>query len=253
MGKRRGRRVNATGRNGDEQFIPVSYPMAKSAAWRALSGTAVKVWIELRARYNGGNNGALHLSLDEAAQLLGLGKATVSRAYVDLVEKGFVVMTRPGHWYGRQATLWRVTDRGTHGQPPTNDWKRWNPTVPSSGAPSKKTGLGSEADHTQHLTVPFQNREAKSCSDLEPVAPISAPVIGSEMERLYYHALSQTEPHAVKAPLHKALANPALGLSQALPGGSASLVEGSAVIRRSALPPGPATEAAMAEKRRATS
>ena len=59
--------------------MPISYVMAVSPAWRALSGNAIKVYIELRRRYNGGNNGDLSLSLDEGARLLSIGKAPVAR------------------------------------------------------------------------------------------------------------------------------------------------------------------------------
>jgi hypothetical protein len=122
------RRYNATGRekNG-EQFFPISYLMAHSAAFRSLSGPALKVWIELRTRYNGGNNGHLSLSLEEAARLLGVGKATAHRAFLELQNKGFIVMTQRGQYRGRRATTWRVTDRDFNGQQPTHDWKRWQP------------------------------------------------------------------------------------------------------------------------------
>ena len=42
----------------------------KSAAWRALGGSAIKVYLELHSRYWGGNNGKLSLSLEEGARLL---------------------------------------------------------------------------------------------------------------------------------------------------------------------------------------
>jgi hypothetical protein len=78
--------------------LPVcAYAQLKSEAWRSLSGAAVKVWLELHTRYNGGNNGRLHLSLNEAAETLGLGKAPVQRAYVELTEKGFLVLEVEGN------------------------------------------------------------------------------------------------------------------------------------------------------------
>ena len=126
-GKRRHRRPNATGRNESEQYLKISYDMARSAAWRSLGGTTVKVWVELRTRYNGRNNGDLSLSLDEGARLLGIGKTTVQRALKELQDKGFIKMVRQGQWYGRIATTWQITDRGYQGHPPTNDWAVWRP------------------------------------------------------------------------------------------------------------------------------
>jgi hypothetical protein len=106
--------------------------MARSLAFRSLSGAALKVFIELRTRFNGGNNGELSLSLDEAAHLLGIGKGTAQRAFAELADKGFIAMTKKGQWYGRRATTWRVTDKGWNGDLPTYAWKRWTPERPLS-------------------------------------------------------------------------------------------------------------------------
>jgi hypothetical protein len=73
-----------------EQFAGLSYRLLNSPAWRSLSGPAVKVWLELRTRFNGGNNGQLCLSLEDAARLLGMSKSTAARAFRELAEKGFV-------------------------------------------------------------------------------------------------------------------------------------------------------------------
>ena len=68
--------------------------MLKSPAWRSLSGAAVRVFLELDTRFNGSNNGKLTLSYAEAAEALCMGKATVQRAFADLVGKGFNVLER---------------------------------------------------------------------------------------------------------------------------------------------------------------
>jgi hypothetical protein len=114
----------------DDQYFGLSYTMARSPAFRMLSGAALKVFIELRTRFNGGNNGDLSLSLDEAARLLGIGKGTAQRAFVELAEKGFIAMTKKGQWYGRRATTWRVSDKGWNGDLPTYAWKHWTPQRP---------------------------------------------------------------------------------------------------------------------------
>jgi hypothetical protein len=150
IGKRRFRKANATGRTeGGEQFVPLGYPMLHSPTWRSLSGAAVKVFLEIRSRYDGRNNGKLTLSLDEAARLLGIGKATAARAFEELEAKGFLAQTRLGRWYGRQASEYATTDRSLNGHLPTNAWKQWRP---------EKQSLGSETDHIHALTGPLQNR-----------------------------------------------------------------------------------------------
>ncbi|MBO6864080.1 MAG: helix-turn-helix domain-containing protein [Alphaproteobacteria bacterium] len=115
--------------------------MLQSDAWRSLSGPAVKVFLELRSRFNGGNNGRLHLSLDEAARLLGIGKATVQRAFNDLESRGFIRMNRRGNWYGRRATEWIVTDCAMDGENATHDWKRWRDEKNNPRSDSEPKGV----------------------------------------------------------------------------------------------------------------
>ncbi len=112
-------------------YTNLPYSFLKSPAWRSLSGAAVKVFLELHTRFNGGNNGQLRLSFNEAAAALGMGKATVQRAFEDLQDKGFLVLAKPGNWYHRSAHEWRLTTKPTQGikgkSVPTNDWYSWRP------------------------------------------------------------------------------------------------------------------------------
>ncbi|MCE7999082.1 MAG: helix-turn-helix domain-containing protein [Rhodobiaceae bacterium] len=124
---RRGRRVNTKGRNENEQYARLPYRMAQHPVFRGLSGNALKIWIELRCRYNGSNNGKLFLSLGEAAKLLGMGKSSADRAFKELEHRGFIVKTKQGYWYGRQATEWRTTDVSCDGHLATRDWQHAKP------------------------------------------------------------------------------------------------------------------------------
>lgn len=128
MPRRKRAGLNAKGRNkGDGQYMPIPYTMARSVAFRALGGNALKVFIELRCRYNAQNNGQLSLSFQDAADLLGMGKSSVKRAFDELTEKGFVIKRREGHWYGRKAAEYIVTDQSFEGHLPTRNWQRWRP------------------------------------------------------------------------------------------------------------------------------
>lgn len=150
--------------SGEGQYAPLPYAILKSAAWRHLSGAAVKVFLELHTRFNGSNNGKLRLSYAEASLELGMGKATVQRAFRDLQEKGFVVLMREGNWYHRQAHEWQLTTKPMQmvkgRQPPTHDWRAWRPP---------KTERGSETDQKGSAVVPFQNPSGRDGSELEPV------------------------------------------------------------------------------------
>jgi hypothetical protein len=171
--RKRGRRKSASRTDG-EQYANFGFPLINSPAWRSLSGAALKLLMELRTRYHGTNNGKLALSLDHAATLLGLGKATVQRAFVELQAKGFVIQMERGQWYGRKPTTWALTIVSLNGNPATHDWKRWTPP--------KKQSLGSEMDPSTFLTGPVQNRSSANGSATEPVTGHFARSIGSEMD-----------------------------------------------------------------------
>lgn len=170
-GRKLGRPVNQTGRSkGDGQYAQLSYDMLHSLAWRSLSGAAVKVWLELRTRFHGTNNGALIFSLDEASRLLSLGKTTVQRALAELQDKGFVICTRKGQWYGRLASTWATTEKSINGALATNAWKTWRPNPATVGSRvHKKTEIGPVADPSAHTTVPSQDRELLHGSVSGPV------------------------------------------------------------------------------------
>lgn len=137
-GKRRRRPADKTGRGGG-QWIELHYGMLHHAAWRDLSGPAVKVWMELRSRFNGGNNGKLILSLREAAELLHLSKSTVQRAFAELEQAGFIVLVTEGDWYGRRAQEWRCTDIPCEGAPATRDWQHRQAAARSGEAKKQDT------------------------------------------------------------------------------------------------------------------
>jgi len=116
---------------GGGRFIQIHHATIETLAWRALRPAAVVVYIALRALYDGRNNGALRLSVREAAERTGLDKDTVNRALAQLVALGFVEVAEPGGYARkvRHATLWRLTDLRCDrtGAAPTYAFQRWRP------------------------------------------------------------------------------------------------------------------------------
>ncbi|MDU8942382.1 helix-turn-helix domain-containing protein [Ovoidimarina sediminis] len=165
------------GKRSEGQYALMPYALLKSPAWRSLSGAAIKVYFELHARFNGGNNGRITLSYAEAAEALGMGKATVQRAYNELVEHGLLALEEPGNWYHRRAHEWRLTtkqmQRVRDAEPATNDWRKWRP---------EKTERGSDTDPSPSSVVPFENPKASLGSTSEPVSAKSRRSLGSETE-----------------------------------------------------------------------
>jgi DNA-binding transcriptional ArsR family regulator len=166
---------NKRGKEG--QYAPLTYGFLRSDAWRDLTGSAVKVFLELHTRFNGSNNGKLTLSYAEAAEALGLGKATVKRAFSDLTDKGFVVLEREGNWYHRRAHEWRITtkpvQRPKGKELASNDWHRYR---------RAKTKHGSDLNQQGGAVVPFQNRSGVLGSKIEPVRAKNTRSLGSKSE-----------------------------------------------------------------------
>jgi hypothetical protein len=139
-----GRQGSSKGkRSQDGQYIPLSYAQLKSTAWRSLSGAAVKVWLELHTRYNGGNNGTVRLSLNEAVKALGISKGTAQRA-----------------------------DTGKGTQVDTNDWLHW-PAKTKDGPPEypSPSPMG-----------PPRNPSQVAGSTTEPVRAVSGQSLGTQVE-----------------------------------------------------------------------
>lgn len=127
MGRRatgKGRGQDRGGRSkGGVQYWHFPYAMARHPKFRGLSGHAVKVLIELRIRFNGGNNGRLSLSAREACEQLGMGRSTFVGAIRDLVAAGFVERVRQGTFTKGDASEYRITFLAMGTKPATDEWQ----------------------------------------------------------------------------------------------------------------------------------
>ena len=111
-----------------EQYAKVYYRMLYSTAWRTLKGGDIKIYFELRRRFNGRNNGEIFLSRSEACKLLKIGNTQAQNGFKRLEECGFIKVAKRGGFIGRQANQYILTEKSYKGNQPTNDWKRWQPT-----------------------------------------------------------------------------------------------------------------------------
>ncbi|UWQ90845.1 helix-turn-helix domain-containing protein [Rhodobacteraceae bacterium M382] len=161
-------------RDAEGQYVTLPYAQLKSEAWRSLSGAAVKVWLELHTRFNGGNNGNVRLSMNEAVKALGISKGTAQRAFVELEEKGFVALHNPGNWYNRRAHEWRLTTKRMQtakgAEVATNDWRHWR--AKSKSGPSEYPSPAPMG--------PLGNPNARSGSTTEPVRDVSGTPLGTQ-------------------------------------------------------------------------
>lgn len=124
-----------------------------SPAYRALSGDALKLMLDVWKRHDGTNNGDISYSVREAAELLHGNKNTAAKRFSELIEKGFLAVESKGafHVKVRHATTWRITLEPCQGHPPTRDYQRWRPAATVSPAITvvtpKKQNTVSLRDH----------------------------------------------------------------------------------------------------------
>lgn len=112
MARRNGKkRVDAKGRNVGltTRFVRLDYSMLCSNAYRALSVQARSLLIEICMLYNGKNNGSLYLSVRDAADRMGVSDlSAASKAFDQLIELGFIEMTKDAHFAIKTGTTSRA-------------------------------------------------------------------------------------------------------------------------------------------------
>ena len=111
-----------------ERFVKLTYPLLESEAWRWLRPISQSVYIELRRRFNGSNNGKISFSLGEGARILRASKSSIQTAIVELEEHGFIKLVKKGYFTKRMASEYALTDEQLDGHPPTREWRQWRPT-----------------------------------------------------------------------------------------------------------------------------
>ncbi len=130
------RRVNATGRSigYTDRFGRVPHELLRSNAYRSLSPNARSLLVELISIYNGDNNGSLYLSVRDAAARMGVvDLSAASRAFDDLQDMGFIVLTvdstfRGGSSGKSRARCWRLTfEPGPGRKLATHDYREREP------------------------------------------------------------------------------------------------------------------------------
>ena len=120
-------------KRGAGQFVQVSEWLQASDAWACMKPGPRALYIELKRRYKGGNNGQLFLSQREAAKALNVGRDTVARYFAELKERGFIVETN-GHCLGPsgvgQSATYALTEITVDGAPATMCFMAWKKQKP---------------------------------------------------------------------------------------------------------------------------
>lgn len=100
-------------KKGAGRFVQLPEWLQASEAWATLKPGPRALYVELKRRYNGSNNGRITLSHREAAQLLNVSRNTPGAWFKELEERGFIRMTQ-GHHLGPsgigQSSRWALEE-----------------------------------------------------------------------------------------------------------------------------------------------
>jgi hypothetical protein len=133
-----------------DRFARLAHQLLDKPAYRALSPNARALLVEFAMMYNPKNNGALWLSVRDAADRMGVADPRVAGATLDeLKEAGFVAMTADAHFAvkagdGSRARCWRITWEGIVGRtfhPATNDFLTREPPPGTRARKRMEAGL----------------------------------------------------------------------------------------------------------------
>jgi hypothetical protein len=129
-------------------FVMIDKAVYSSLAWRTLPDPAMRLWIDLRTLYTGGNNGLITPTFASLRPLGWTSKSKSERALAELIGRGFLRYTRKTgrnvyHRASRVAftdlSTVKNDDEGLVGIAPTNDFLTWQPPAkPRFTFPAKR-------------------------------------------------------------------------------------------------------------------
>ena len=123
-----------TQKNGAGRFVQLPEWFQRTEAWATLTPGPRALYIELKRRFTGSNNGRIVLSHRDAATALNVHRNTVGRYFDELAARGFIAMRR-GPFLGPsgigQSSHWVLTELPTDDlRPATKDFTKWRAEKP---------------------------------------------------------------------------------------------------------------------------
>ena len=116
-------------KRGNGKYVAIYEDMQRTEAWRTLKPSPRALYIEIKRRFYGSNNGQILLSYREAAKLLNVSHNTVGRWFKELERRGFSVCMQRHHLGSSgvgKTSHWRLTELTTpDGKAATNEFRKW--------------------------------------------------------------------------------------------------------------------------------
>lgn len=116
-------------RGGAGRHVQLPEWLQASEAWATLRPGPRALYVELKRRYTGFNNGRIVLSHRDAAKALNVTRNTVGPWFGELVERGFIRMRQGPHLGPSgigQSAEWQLEEvAGDDMKPPEKSFMRW--------------------------------------------------------------------------------------------------------------------------------
>lgn len=116
-------------KRGAGRHVQLSEMLQSTAAWAELKPGPRALYIELKRRFNGTNNGRIILSHRDAAKALNAHRNTVGSWFSQLEDHGLIAMTQAPHLGPSgigQAALWALQELPTaDGKPAQKGFAAW--------------------------------------------------------------------------------------------------------------------------------
>lgn len=130
-GQRLTRKPYKRAKRGGGRHVHLSEWLQSSEAWATMKPGPRALYIELRRRFNGSNNGDLFLSHRDAALALNVNRNTATAYFAELEERGFIRLTVGPHLGPSGigvASKWALEDEATRdGKSAGKAFMRWRP------------------------------------------------------------------------------------------------------------------------------
>lgn len=160
-------------RGGAGRHVQLPEWLQASEAWATMTPGARALYIELKRRFYGSNNGQIFLSHRDAAKALNVHRNTVGKFFRELEQRGFIRLTVAPHLGPSgigQASVWALEELATQdGKPAGRAFMGWsakqNPRTKLVAARHKKRDdNGCAEPETEQLVTKFvtpsvENRE----------------------------------------------------------------------------------------------
>jgi hypothetical protein len=127
------KRYNKRAKKTPRELLTVRFEFweLETAAFEHLSADATRVYLFMKKRYNGKNNGQVIFSHRDAMEALRSGWRRASNALAELEHYGFIKLRTPGEPGPniRPASEWQLTVFECGGQPASKTFAHWDGTT----------------------------------------------------------------------------------------------------------------------------